>query len=555
MLTDLTIKNFAIIESLHVPFQPGLTVLTGETGAGKSIIIDAVSLILGGRASADLIRTGEEDAVVEALFDVSSSPAIAAALADSGIDCYGEVLVKRIVSRSGRNRVFINGALSTLAALGELAGRLINIYGQHESQTLLRPENHLKLLDGFAGLDPLRSQFSALYDEYRRTAAELAELDEGEREAERRLDLLTFQWEEIAAAALRSGEDDDLVREREVLSHAEKLMLHAQRAYEVLYGGDASLLGQLQQVSADVDEVRSIDGSLEGVATVLQDTAFQLEDVAFTLRDYAAGITVDPERLRETEDRLDLIGRLKKKYGATIEEILEYQERIDRERDLLLRREASRDEKVVLLDRLRERIAREGAELTSLREAAAARLEKAMERELQDLAMKNALFRVSLAPLAEPRATGLERVEFLFSPNPGEEPRPLAKIASGGELSRLMLAFKQIHPESDVPTLVFDEVDTGIGGATSALVGEKLKRVADGQQVLCITHLPQVAAYAGHHYRVEKHVESGRTVTSVSVLKDEDRISEMARMLGGIRITETTLDHAREMIENARTHA
>ena len=555
MLTDLTIKNFAIIDTLHVAFQPGLTVLTGETGAGKSIIIDAVGLILGGRASADLIRTGEEDAVVEALFDVSSSPSIAAALADAGIDCYGEVLVKRIVSRSGRNRVFINGALSTLAALGELAGQLINIYGQHESQTLLRPENHLKLLDGFAGLDHLRSRFSSLYEEYRRTTAELAVLDEGEREAERRLDLLAFQSEEIANAALRHGEDDDLLREREVLSYAEKLLLHAQRAYELLYGGDASLLGQLQQISSDVDEVKAIDGSVAGVATILQDVSFQLEDVALTLRDYAAGITVEPERLRETEDRLDLIGRLKKKYGITIGEILDCKERIDREQDLLLRREAARDEKVLMLDQLRERISREGEELTGLRQAAASRLEKAMEGQLQDLAMKNALFRVSFTPLAEPKATGLERAEFLFSPNPGEEPRPLGKIASGGELSRLMLAFKQIHPESDVPTLVFDEVDTGIGGATSALVGEKLKRVAGRQQVLCITHLPQVAAYADHHYRVEKRVESGRTVSSVSPLKHEERIAEMARMLGGIKITETTLDHAREMIENARTHS
>ena len=555
MLTDLTIKNFAIIDTLHVAFQPGLTVLTGETGAGKSIIIDAVGLILGGRASADLIRTGEEDAVVEALFDVSSSPSIAAALADAGIDCYGEVLVKRIVSRSGRNRVFINGALSTLAALGELAGQLINIYGQHESQTLLRPENHLKLLDGFAGLDHLRSRFSSLYEEYRRTTAELAVLDEGEREAERRLDLLAFQSEEIANAALRHGEDDDLLREREVLSYAEKLLLHAQRAYELLYGGDASLLGQLQQISSDVDEVKAIDGSVAGVATILQDVSFQLEDVALTLRDYAAGITVEPERLREMEDRLDLIGRLKKKYGITIGEILDCKERIDREQDLLLRREAARDEKVLMLDQLRERISREGEELTGLRQAAASRLEKAMEGQLQDLAMKNALFRVSFTPLAEPKATGLERAEFLFSPNPGEEPRPLGKIASGGELSRLMLAFKQIHPESDVPTLVFDEVDTGIGGATSALVGEKLKRVAGRQQVLCITHLPQVAAYADHHYRVEKRVESGRTVSSVSPLKHEERIAEMARMLGGIKITETTLDHAREMIENARTHS
>jgi len=553
MLTDLTIKNFAIIESLHVPFQPGLNVLTGETGAGKSIIIDAVSLILGGRASADLIRTGEDEAVVEALFDVSSSPSISAVLAEGGIDCYGEMLIKRMVSRSGRNRVFINGALSTLAALGNLAGQLINIYGQHESQNLLRPENHLKLLDGFAELHPHRTRFAAVYEEFRRTASELAELDEGEREAERRLDLLNFQSGEIADAALHPGEDDDLLRERQVLSHAEKLMLHSQRAYEALYGGDESLLGQLQQVSSDVDEITAIDTALGGIGTVLKDASFQLEDVALGLRKYAAGIEADPERLRGAEDRLDLIGRLKKKYGATIEEILDYRQRVDQEREQLLNREASRDEKVRILEQLRIKMATQGEELTRLRQAAAGRLQEAMEAELRQLAMQNALFRVSLNPLTEPKATGMERAEFLFSPNPGEEPRPLAKIASGGELSRLMLAFKQIHPESDVPTLVFDEVDTGIGGATSALVGEKLKRVAAAQQVLCITHLPQVAAFADHHYRVEKRVEAGRTVTSIALLKGEEQVAEMARMLGGLKITDTTLEHAREMIQTART--
>ncbi len=394
--------------------------------------------------------------------------------------------------------------MSTLAALGNLAGQLINIYGQHESQNLLRPENHLKLLDGFAELHPHRTRFAAVYEEFRRTASELAELDEGEREAERRLDLLNFQSGEIADAALHPGEDDDLLRERQVLSHAEKLMLHSQRAYEALYGGDESLLGQLQQVSSDVDEITAIDTALGGIGTVLKDASFQLEDVALGLRKYAAGIEADPERLRGAEDRLDLIGRLKKKYGATIEEILDYRQRVDQEREQLLNREASRDEKVRILEQLRIKMATQGEELTRLRQAAAGRLQEAMEAELRQLAMQNALFRVSLNPLTEPKATGMERAEFLFSPNPGEEPRPLAKIASGGELSRLMLAFKQIHPESDVPTLVFDEVDTGIGGATSALVGEKLKRVAAAQQVLCITHLPQVAAFADHHYRVEK---------------------------------------------------
>ncbi|SNB46214.1 DNA repair protein RecN [Geobacter sp. DSM 9736] len=552
MLTDLTIKNFAIIDTLHVPFQPGLSILTGETGAGKSIIIDAVNLVLGGRASADLIRTGEEDAVVEALFDLSSFPGILSTLAETGIECDGELLVKRVVSRSGRNRVFINGGLSTIAALADIARLLINIYGQHESQTLLRPENHLALLDGYGRLEPLAGEFSLLYQEYRRVLGALKELEEGERDVERRQDMLSFQSDEIAGASLVAGEEEELLRERQLLAHGEKLLLHSQRAFELLYGGDASLLGQLQRVTGDVTEISAIDESLTGVLASLSESAYQLEDAALALRDYAAAVQADPERLGQVEDRLDLIGRLKKKYAPTIEEILDYKERIDHELQQLRNREQSREEMDRSLAELQNRLREKGGELSAGRRQAAAKLQEAMERQLNELAMKNAVFTVSFSTLAEPRSAGYEKAEFLFSPNPGEEPRQLVKIASGGELSRLMLALKQIHPESDVPTLVFDEVDTGIGGATSAVVGEKLKRVAAVQQVLCITHLPQVAAYADHHYRVEKRVDSGRTTTSVTPLQGEERVGEMARMLGGVKITETTLDHAREMIESAR---
>ena len=552
MLTDLTIKNFAIIETLHVPFQPGLNVLTGETGAGKSIIIDAVNLILGGRATSDLIRTGEDDAVVEALFDVSSHPAILAALAEMGVDCYGELLVKRVVSRSGRNRVFINGGLSTQAVLVDLARQLINIYGQHESQTLLRPENHLALLDGFARLYSARASYLAVFDEYRRVAAEIGQLEEGERDAARRLDILSFQAEEIGKAALVPGEEEDLLRERQLLAHAEKLLLLSQRGYELLYGGDSSILGQMKQVASDVGEISQIDDTLKSILDTVSDASFQLEDAALALRDYAAGIEADPGRLQEVDDRLDLIGRLKRKYGGSIEEILALKEQLDRELEQLLHRAESREELDRALAGLHVRVLQMGGELSAMRREGALRLQEAMELQLHELAMKHAVFTVSLIPASEPKATGLERAEFLFSPNPGEEPKPLAKIASGGELSRLMLALKQVHPESDVPTLVFDEVDTGIGGATSALVGEKLKRVAAAQQVLCITHMPQVAAFADHHYRVEKRVEAGRTATQVLLLSGNERVAEMARMLGGVKITETTLEHAREMIESAR---
>ena len=551
MLTDLFIKNFAIIDNLHVAFGPGLNILTGETGAGKSIIIDAVNLILGGRASADLIRTGAEEATVEALFDLSGHPAILARLAETGVECDGELLVKRVVSRSGKNRVFVGGGLSITSALTELARQLINIYGQHESQTLLKPDNHLRLLDDFGGLGPVRAEFAAIYDEYRTSFAEIRRLKEGEQEAARRIDLLSFQSEEIAKAALAPDEEEVLEQERQLLAHAGKLLQNSRGSFEQLYGGDGAILGSLRRVISDVADIGTIDPSLKGIAETLDTAYFQLEDAALALRDYAARVEADPDRLQAVDDRIDLIGRLKRKYAPTVADILAYKAEIDRELAALLNREQTRGELESTLTELERCLAEKGAALSQARAAAALRLKEAMERELHELAMKHAVFEVAFETLAEPRAGGLERAEFLFSPNPGEAPKPLARIASGGELSRLMLALKQIHPESDVPTLVFDEVDTGIGGATSALVGEKLKRVARRQQVLCITHLPQVAAFADHHFRVEKSVVEGRTVTSVAPLAGEERVGEMARMLGGVKITEKTLEHAKEMIEQA----
>jgi DNA repair protein RecN (Recombination protein N) len=551
MLTDLFIKNFAIIDNLHVTFGPGLTILTGETGAGKSIIIDAVNLILGGRASADLIRSGADEATVEALFDLAVCPDIRATLAEAGVECDGELLVKRTVSRSGKNRVFVGGGLSTTAVLAELARQLINIYGQHESQTLLKPDNHLRLLDDFGRLGPLRDRFGVLYGEYRDTLAEIRRLSEGEEAAARRIDHLGFQSEEIAKAALVPGEEETLEQERQLLAHAGKLLQNSSGAYELLYGGDGALLGSLRRVVADVTEIEGIDPSLKPIRETLDGSYFQLEDAALALRDYAARIEADPERLLSVDDRIDLLNRLKRKYAPTVAEILAYKVEIDRELEALLNREQSRGGLESSLAELEQRLAAVGTELSAARTAAAVALKEAMERELHQLAMKNAVFETAFERLSEPRSSGLERGEFLFSPNPGESPRPLARIASGGELSRLMLALKQIHPESDVPTLVFDEVDSGIGGATSALVGEKLKRVSESQQVLCITHLPQVAAFADHHFRVEKQVSGGRTVTSVTPLDGEERVAEMARMLGGVRITEKTLEHAREMISEA----
>ena len=552
MLTDLFIKNFAIIDNLHISFQSGLNILTGETGAGKSIIIDAVNLVMGGRASTDLIRTGEDEASVEALFDLGGVTELCRQLVDNGIDCNGELLVRRIIARSGKNRVFLNGSLSTLAQLTDISRRLINIYGQHESQTLLKPENHQLLLDGCGGLENARGAFATLFAEYRSLREQLARLTAGDREMAQRIDLLSFQSDEIGKAALQAGEEEMLGQERNLLAHAEKLLLKTQTAYDLLYGGEPAILGALGGALAAIHDAGTIDSSLLQLHDAVQGAMLQLEDAALTLRDYAARVEVDPARLQAVDDRLDLISRLKRKYGATVAEIISFKEQIDLDLARLSNLSRSREDLELQLETVQERMGTAGEGLSSQRVKAAARMQQSMQEELRQLAMANAGFIASIELLSEPRETGMDRVEFLFSPNPGEAPKPLSKIASGGELSRLMLALKQIHPESDVPTLVFDEVDTGISGAVSALVGKKLKKVACTQQVLCITHLPQVAACADHHFIVKKEVAGGRTVTGAALLDEPGRVAELARLLAGERITETTMQHAQEMIDHAR---
>jgi DNA repair protein RecN (Recombination protein N) len=551
MLRELQITNLAIIDKLHVEFHGGLNILTGETGAGKSIIIDAVNLILGGRASSDLIRSGADEASVEALFDLSGRPGLLQNLAAVGVECDGELLVRRVVTRGGKNRVFIAGGLATTSMLSEISRTLINIYGQHESQTLLKTDQHLRLLDGFSGTLPLRDAFSARFDAYQKAKAELEALEQGEREAARRLDLLSFQSEEIAAARLYAGEEEELAEERGRLAHGEKLLTCSQQAFDSLYGGDAPLLGGLRRVITGVAEASAIDRILSPVCETLEAAYAQIEDASLTLRDYAAGVEADPGRLEQLDDRLDAINRLKRKYGEDIPEILAYQQGIDAELAALGGRELTRDTLTDRIAGLQAELSELGAQLSEARRAGAAALKKGMERELAELAMTHAVFETSFEAMAEPKPYGFERAEFLFSPNPGEPPKPLARIASGGELSRLMLALKQLHPESEVPTLIFDEVDSGIGGATSALVGVKLKKVALSQQVLAITHLPQVAAFADLHLRVEKSVNLGRTATCVERLEGEGRVAEVARMLGGARVTDKTLEHAREMIQEA----
>jgi len=551
MLTDLSIINIAIIDSLHLTLRPGLTVLTGETGAGKSIIIDAVGLIMGGRASVDLIRSGLDEATVEAIFDISGEPGGQLSLEQAGLEGGTELLVKRSISRAGKNRIFINGSMATLALLTDIASSLINIYGQHESQTLLRPENQLALLDPFAGTTALRDEFAGIFKAHNGIVQLLENLDTREREAARRLDLLSYQSDEIAAGQLKAGEEEELEEQRQILASAGKLSSVSGEAFEVLYGGDGAILGQLRRISASVREIAGIDHSLGELATSLEEAYLQLEDSAISLRDYTSRVEADPDALQQADDRLDQIGRLKRKYGATVDDVLAFKQQIDTELEEMRGHEHDRQKLETERDELMAQLRTTGAKLTAQRTTQAARLKLALESEAHQLAMKGAIIEPALEMLPEPRSTGFERVEFLLSPNPGEPPRPLAKIASGGELSRLMLAFKQGLPVGDVPTLVFDEVDTGSSGATSELVGRKLKNVAFRQQVLCITHLPQVASFADQHLRVEKQVKGGRTTTGITALDSTERTREIARMLAGEKITDSALVHAAEMLLTA----
>lgn len=552
MLTDLIIKNFAIIESLHVNFSAGFNVLTGETGAGKSIIIDAVNLLLGGRARGEVIRTGFDEAVVEAVFDVSGESVVRARLAERGLDEGDELLVRRIVARSGKNRVFINGSPTPLGQLRELTGSLVNIYGQHEHQNLQRTETHLALLDRFAGHEPLLESYRQAYQQFLTVAEQLRKLDLAERERQQRLDMLRFQQQELTSAALIPGEDEELEQERTLLQNAERLAAASNGGYQLLYGESGAACETLAKVAGDLQQLKDVDPSLGVMADSLNSALYSLEDVAAQLRDYAGKLSFEPHRQQEVEDRLALLKSLQRKYAPTVTELIDYLAEIVQELSLLDDIEGRRSELELQRLQAEEQVQKLGEQLSRARQSAGILLGQSVERELADLAIPKARFETRLTPLDEPSVDGLERGEFYLSANPGEQPQPLAKIASGGELSRIMLALKRSSPEGDgVHTLIFDEVDAGIGGEAATAVGEKIGRLAKDMQVLCVTHLPQVAAFAGQHFQVAKEERAGRTATSLLSLQADDRVREMARMLGGAQITERTLEHARELLSQS----
>ncbi len=557
MLTELSIHHFAIINELSVQFAEGLNIISGETGAGKSILIGALALILGERANSDMIRSGEDEAIVEAHFDISRHEGIRTFMRERGFGAADEVLIRRIVSRSGKNRVYINGRIGTLSTLSEIGELLINISGQNTHQMIFRSDNQLDVLDEFGGLMALRSEYREMYDAYSRDQKQMrALMDKKLKQAERE-ELFRYQIDEIVNANPVVGEDRTLAEEKNFLTNVEKLSDLVQSAYGVLYENNNSVLSELHGVVSKLKEIKKLDSSAPLSGNDIEDLYYRLEDLALTLRDYGKNLVFDPARLEAVEARLELLGRLKRKYGGSIESVLETLHNLEREAAHISTLE---DEIKALAERiaLEEKVLLERAGILSeKRKAAASRLKISLEGEISQLNMENArfevVFRASSGKTTELNEKGGDILEFYFSANKGEELKPLSLVASGGELSRIMLAFKKVLAMTgSVETIIFDEVDSGIGGATAEIVGKKLQEVSGSHQVICITHLPQIACRGDRHLRVSKYVDGDRTIAGVSVLNDEDRLEEIARMLGGVELTKKTREHAREMLLAAR---
>jgi DNA repair protein RecN (Recombination protein N) len=551
MLRFLRIKRLAVIDALEVEFDPGLNVLTGETGAGKSILVEAVGLLLGGRASGDLVRTGEDLATIEAIFESGGE----------------ELLIRREITSQGRSRALINGALATAGALKELSSRLIELHGQHEHQTLLDPSTHLAALDAFGGLDDLLTPTAAAFEMMRASAEELGRVKRRAAERGARQELAAFQLAELDRAALEAGEDEELGATRQVLASAERVERLCAESYASLYESDGAVLAQLGAVWRRVADLASLDPGFRPYLDARDGIKAQLEDLALFLRRYAASIDASPARLQQVEERLALLERLKRKYGPRLMDVVA---RRDALRQELSELETS-DGRMADLERAhagaRDRYLDAAGVLGRARRRASAEFARGLEAALADLAMERTRFEVRFAQSSLPETDwtphGIDQAEFFVSPNPGEDLRPLARIASGGELSRIMLAIKTMtatsrHGFSDAagrppgtaaPGLIFDEVDAGIGGRVADIVGRKLRALGSAFQVLCITHLPQIAAYADTHFQIEKRVDAGRTRASVLRLDRGERVEEISRMLGGAGVTAGIRASAREMLE------
>ncbi|MCI7716622.1 MAG: DNA repair protein RecN [Mitsuokella jalaludinii] len=560
MLKSLTVWNFALLEHVQVEFQSGLNILTGEGGAGKSILIDSLGAVLGARMSADMVRSGCDWLRVEAVFSLEDeSLGLHELLTQQAIDDSDkELIITRQLTRAGRSTALVNGCHVTLAILRQIGAYLVDIHGQNENLALLKEENQFHLLDGY---DPDVAEALAAYEcayrEWREKKKAYAEKQQASREYAQRLDMLHWQDKEISEANLKAGEDEALETEIRKLSHAEKIVGSIEESYELLEGGGGSGLGvlpALSQVKKDLEDISRFDDALANAQKMVEEAYISLQEASYELRDYGESVEFSPARLDQLQSRMDVIYRLCKKYGATLGDVLAHQEKVERE----LSEIENYDEDIAALEKeiaaLEKELGKKAAALTELRRAAAKDLSSAIEEQLFALGMPKAQLAIRVEQAADYGPRGRDEVAMFFSANPGEAEKPLQRVASGGELSRIALAIKTVASsrDSSVPSMVFDEIDTGIGGRTAQMVAERIALVAQYKQVLCITHLPQIACMADAHLYISKRTEEGTTATQIRPLSERERISEIARMASGADMTTASLDNAREMVSHAK---
>ena len=560
MLKSLTVWNFALLEHVQVEFQSGLNILTGETGAGKSILIDSLGAVLGARMSADMVRSGCDWLRVEAVFSLEDeSLGLHELLTQQAIDDSDkELIITRQLTRAGRSTALVNGCHVTLAILRQIGAYLVDIHGQNENLALLKEENQFHLLDGY---DPDVAEALAAYEcayrEWREKKKAYEEKQQASREYAQRLDMLHWQDKEISEANLKAGEDEALETEIRKLSHAEKIVGSIEESYELLEGGGGSGLGvlpALSQVKKDLEDISRFDDALANAQKMVEEAYISLQEASYELRDYGESVEFSPVRLDQLQSRMDVIYRLCKKYGATLGDVLAHQKKVERE----LSEIENYDEDIAVLEKeiaaLEKELGKKAAALTELRRAAAKDLSSAIEEQLFALGMPKAQLAIRVEQAADYGPRGRDEVAMFFSANPGEAEKPLQRVASGGELSRIALAIKTVASsrDSSVPSMVFDEIDTGIGGRTAQMVAERIALVAQYKQVLCITHLPQIACMADAHLYISKRTEEGTTATQIRPLSERERISEIARMASGADMTTASLDNAREMVSHAK---
>ncbi|MED4204337.1 DNA repair protein RecN [Neobacillus mesonae] len=556
MLAELSIKNFAIIENLSISFEKGLSVLTGETGAGKSIIIDAIHLLTGGRGSAEFVRHGKDKAEIEGLFQIDETghPVYKKAL-EFGIEIEeGMVVLRRDISRTGKSVCRINGKLVTIAVLREIGAALVDIHGQHEHQELMDETRHLPLLDQFGAEEIAASmeEYRQVFHRFEQTQNRLKALSENDQQMAHRLDLILFQFDEIQKADLKLHEDEELYEEKQKLSNFEKTYEALQLSFNALHG-DQKGLDWVGMVMGHLEDAAAIDGAYKEISEAVANCFYQLEDAARTLRNELDVLEFDPQRLNEIEDRLNEINQLKRKYGKTIQEILEYAAKIEEEIETIQNKETHIDELEKEIASIKKDLTLEAKQLTALRQKWAEKLTGLIHKELKELYMEKTVFNIQITSENDHFSKyGADHVEFYISTNPGEPLKPLSKVASGGELSRIMLALKSIFSKHQgVTSIIFDEVDTGVSGRVAQAIAEKIYKVALDSQVLCISHLPQVAAMADTHLFISKTVKDGRTSTAVTPLTDQEKIKEIGRMISGVEITDLTKQHAEELLQLA----